>query len=191
MKLSLPVYGYDRWSGTGRSVGRTGEPLHRLQPVPGMTRIQKSQNEERCTQSPNPTNTHSTKHELWSEGVVDINDSTGIGREGKKNPLSQQTFSGTRVLGGWAKGRSEKDREDVGTNQRPDKLVVFVRNSKGCEDNHQPVRDGCHCWGVRSKRNTWPKNPRHLDRSEQRQKSFLLFSGLGRLPTFRSHRYRF
>ena len=40
------------------------------------------------------------------------------------------------------KGRSEKDREDVGTNQRPDTLVAFVRNSKGCEDTHQPVLGG-------------------------------------------------
>jgi hypothetical protein len=30
----LPVYGHDRWSGTGRTVSRTGEPLHRLEPVP-------------------------------------------------------------------------------------------------------------------------------------------------------------
>ncbi len=29
------------------------------------------------------------------------------------------------------KDRSEKGREDVGTNQRPDTLVSFVRNSKG------------------------------------------------------------
>ena len=30
----LPVYGHDRWSGTGRPAGRTGEPLHRVGPVP-------------------------------------------------------------------------------------------------------------------------------------------------------------
>ncbi len=46
-----------------------------------MTRIQKSQNEECWTLSPNPTNTHSAKHEIWREGVTDIDDSTGIGRE--------------------------------------------------------------------------------------------------------------
>jgi hypothetical protein len=27
-------------------------------------------------------------------------------------------------------------------NQGPDTLTVFVRNSKGCEDTHEPVRDG-------------------------------------------------
>jgi hypothetical protein len=37
------------------------------------------------------------------------------------------------------KGRTEKGREDIGTNQRPDTLVAFVRNSKGCEDTHQLV----------------------------------------------------
>jgi hypothetical protein len=43
------------------------------------------------------------------------------------------------------KDRSEKGREDVGTNQKPDTLVAFVRNSKGCEDTHQPVRGGWYC----------------------------------------------
>jgi hypothetical protein len=38
-------------------------------------------------------------------GVADIDDSTGIGRERKKNPLPQQALSGTRLLEGWAKGR--------------------------------------------------------------------------------------
>ena len=50
-------------------------------------------------------------------------------------------------------------------------FVDFVRNSKGCQDTHQPVRDDCHYWGVRSKRNNWPNNPRHLYKTEQRQKN--------------------
>ncbi len=38
--------------------------------------IQKSQNEDCWTLSPNPpTNTHSVKHEIWSESVSDIGDS--------------------------------------------------------------------------------------------------------------------
>ncbi len=69
----------------------------------------------------------------------------------------------------------------------PVTLAAFVRNSKGCEDTHQPpqpVRDvGWHYWGVRSKRNNWPQDPRYLWRDEQRQKRWSLLSGLGRLPT--------
>ncbi len=39
--------------------------------------------------------------------------------------------------------QSEQGREGVGANQGPDTLDTFVRNSKGCEDTHQPVRGGC------------------------------------------------
>ncbi len=134
-----------------------------------MTKIQKSQNEKCWTLSSNPTNTHSAKHELWSEGVSDIDDSTGIGREGEKNPLSIRWSLEQNSSKDAQKDRVEKGRENVGTNQRPDTLVAFVRNSKGCEDTHQSVRDGWHCWGVR--------------RTEQRQKNWSLLSGLGRLPT--------
>jgi hypothetical protein len=54
----------------------TGEPLHRLEPVPvrgftgtgwsvqQMTSMEKSQNEECWTLSPNSTNTYSSEHEL-------------------------------------------------------------------------------------------------------------------------------
>ncbi len=55
-----------------------GEPLHRLETVrvrgftgwsvQQMTSMQKSQNEECWTLSPNPTNTHSAKHELKKAG---------------------------------------------------------------------------------------------------------------------------
>jgi hypothetical protein len=85
-----------------------------------MTRIQKSQNEECWTLSPNPTNTHSGKHDLWSEGVVDIDDSpvlvvkkTNFAR--KKNHL-------------WD-GQIEKGREDAGSHQAVDTPVAFVRKS--------------------------------------------------------------
>ncbi len=52
--VTLPVYG------------------HWLEPVQEMTRKQKSQNEDCWTLWPNPTNTHSAKHQIWSEDVVDI-----------------------------------------------------------------------------------------------------------------------
>ncbi len=53
----------------------------------------------------------------------------------------------------WARGIILKIqvREDLGTDQGPDTLDVFVMNSEGCEDTHQPVRGGCECWGARSK----------------------------------------
>ncbi len=120
-----------------------------------MTRIQKSQNEECWTLSPNRTNTHSAKHDLWSEGVGDIDDSTGIGREGKKSldPVGALWNKAPRRMGKKTR-QNKKVREDVGTKLR----------------------------GVRSKRNNYPKNPRHLSRVEQRQKRWSLLSGLGRLP---------
>ena len=40
--------------------------------------------------------------------VADIDDSTGIGGEGKKNPLTEEAFSGTRLLEGWAKSQGRK-----------------------------------------------------------------------------------
>ncbi len=73
-----PVTGPDRITTSPVRAG-TGEPLHRLEPVPvrgftgyrftgwsvhQMTSIQKAQNEECWTLSPNPTNTHSVEHEL-------------------------------------------------------------------------------------------------------------------------------
>ncbi len=73
-----PVTETDRITTSPARAG-TGEPLHRLEPVPvrwftgyrftgwsvqHMTIIQKSQNEECWTLSPNPRNTHSAKHEL-------------------------------------------------------------------------------------------------------------------------------
>ncbi len=75
--------------------------------------------------------------------------------------------------------RSEGHDRGLGSTQGRDTLATFVRNSKGCEDTHEPVRDDWHCWGVRSKRNNCPKNPRHLCRSEQRQESRSLLSVLG------------
>jgi hypothetical protein len=42
-------------------------------------------------------------------------------------------------------GQEEQGRGGVGANQGPDTLVAFVRNSKGCEDTHQPVQGGWHC----------------------------------------------
>ena len=42
-----------------------------------------------------------------------------------------------------SKDGQEKGREDGGRNQGPDTLVVFVRNSQGCKDTHEPVRGGC------------------------------------------------
>jgi hypothetical protein len=45
-----------------RSMGTTGDPVRSASGT--YTRIQKSQNEECWTLSPNPTNTHSAKHEL-------------------------------------------------------------------------------------------------------------------------------
>ncbi len=85
-----------------------------------MTNIQKAQNEECWTLSPNLTNTHSAEHELWSEGVGDIDDSPGIGREflkktnfpPKKNHLRRD-------------GQIEKGREDVGADQEADTLAAF------------------------------------------------------------------
>jgi hypothetical protein len=52
-----------------------------------MTRNQNSQNEECWILSPNPTNTHSDKHDLWSDCVTDIDDSTGIGHEFLKKKI--------------------------------------------------------------------------------------------------------
>jgi hypothetical protein len=51
------------------------------------------------------------------------------------------------------KGKKEKNsrnkrnngkevREGLGSTQGPDTLPVFVRNSKVCEDTHEPVRAG-------------------------------------------------
>jgi hypothetical protein len=82
-----------------------------------MTRIQKSQNEECWTLSPNPTNTHSAKH----EGVADIDDSPGIGREFEKNK-----FSKTNHL---RDGQIERGREEVGSYQGEDTPAAFVRKS--------------------------------------------------------------
>ncbi len=57
--LSSVVYGHDRCTGWS---------------VQEMTIMEKPQNEECWTLSPNPTNTHSAELELWSEGVGDIDD---------------------------------------------------------------------------------------------------------------------
>ena len=59
-----------------------------------MTRIQKSQNEECWILSPNPTNTHSVKHEFWSQGVSDIDDSPAlvVNSYKKKNSLTSPRF---------------------------------------------------------------------------------------------------
>ncbi len=42
-------------------------------------------------------------------------------------------------------GQIQQDREDIGAHQGQDTLAALVRNSEGCEDNHQPGRDGCQC----------------------------------------------
>jgi hypothetical protein len=42
-------------------------------------------------------------------------------------------------------------RADLVADQGPDTLTVFVMKSEGCEDTHQPVRDGYQWWGTRSK----------------------------------------
>ena len=70
----LPVYCHDRLSGTGRAAGRTGEPLHRLEPVP-VNQLHRLE----------PVPVRGSFPPV--EGVTDIVDSTGIGRELKKNPL--------------------------------------------------------------------------------------------------------
>ena len=61
-----------------------------------MTSMEKPQNEECWTLSPNPTNTHSAEHELCSEGVGDINDITGIFL--KKNIASGLDFFSKKVF---------------------------------------------------------------------------------------------
>ena len=75
------------------------------------------------------------------------------------------------------------DSTRLGTYQGPDTLTVFVRNSEGCEDTHQPGRVGYHCWGAFSERHNYPKNSRHLCRSEQSQESWSLLGDLSRIPT--------
>ena len=65
-----------------------------------------------------------------------------VGKE-KKNQGRKKKLQRTGSLSkDGQKGRADKGRADVGTNQRPDTLVVFVRNSKGCEDTHQSERLG-------------------------------------------------
>jgi hypothetical protein len=82
-----------------------------------MTNMQKPQNEECWTLSPNPTNTH-------SEGVGDIDDSTGMSREF----LKKMKFPHKKKSPG-RDGQIEKGREDVGSHQAADTPVAFVRKS--------------------------------------------------------------
>jgi hypothetical protein len=64
-------------------------------------------------------------------------------------------------------GRRKRWKEHQGL----DTITVFVRNSEGCEDTHQPVRGGCQYRGTRSKRNPCPKNPRNLSGPNKVRKS--------------------
>ncbi len=164
-------------SGTGERVVPTGEPVQQ------MTRIQSHWTKSVGLYHP----TQRTHIQLNMSSEVRVSETSTIppvlvGKK-KKIPCPNGLSLEQSSLKDGQKDRSEKDREDVGTNQRPVTLVVFVRNSKGCEDTNQPVPGGCHCWGVRSKGNNCPKNPRHLGRTEQRHKIWSLLSGLGRIPT--------
>ena len=59
-----------------------------------MTIMQKTQNKECWTLSPNPRNTHSDKHELRSEGVADIDDSPVlVANSFKKTNFPEKTKS--------------------------------------------------------------------------------------------------
>jgi hypothetical protein len=54
-----------------------------------------------------------------------------VGKENKNQGRKKKTERIGALSKDGQKGRSDKDRADVGTNQRPDTLVAFVRNSKG------------------------------------------------------------
>jgi hypothetical protein len=68
-----------------------------------------------------------------------------VGKENKNQGRKKKTEQIDTLSKDGQKGKSDKDRTDVGTNQRPDTLVAFVRNLKGCEDTQQPVRGCWHC----------------------------------------------
>jgi hypothetical protein len=98
----------------------------------------------------NPTNTHSTKHEFWSEGVVDIDDSTGIVTNSWKKKFPHKKKSPGRD------GHIEKGRQDVDTHQGADTLPVSIvaptvsRVSGGISmlSLAQPVNfSPSSCWG--------------------------------------------
>jgi hypothetical protein len=61
-------------------------------------------------------------------------------KRGKKSEKNHELFSDSH----WVYIGKE-GREGLGSTQGPDTLAAFVRNSKACEDTHEPVRDGWHC----------------------------------------------
>ena len=92
--------------------------------------------------------------------------STGVGREFSKKKSHWKKFhhdqtwkwSMTKRKGGKDLHQKKIDLIDMKLISCDFGLVVLVRNSEGCEDTHQPVRDVCQWWGGRSKRHHHQKN---------------------------------
>ncbi len=142
----LPVYGHDQWSGTSQEVvpvnqiparSGTGEPLHRLDPVPvrgsfpPVSRFSKWQ-EYRSHRTKSVGLYHPTQRTH-----IQVNMSTevrgGCHRHRRFHLYGREFLKKTNVphkkKSPGREGYIEKGREDVDTHQGTDTLVAIVRKS--------------------------------------------------------------